>query len=152
MTDTRIHPVTGQTLLRQVRRQDVVFGSLSCSVEVPGWYPEGEGDSLHTGRDLVAKEAAFQDLRNAYGKRVRDIRKRFKLTQEEAGHLLGGGPRAFQKYEAGTMAPSDAAVGLLEVLTQHPEGIDVLKKLRRPHPSHGKKAEGGRKPSRSAAT
>ena len=63
MTDTRIHPVTGQVLSRQVWMQTVTFGSLSAEVEVPGWYPEDGSDSLHSGRDLEKKEKVFQELR-----------------------------------------------------------------------------------------
>jgi DNA-binding transcriptional regulator YiaG len=32
---------------------------------------------------------------------IRRIRERLGLTQVEAGEVLGGGPRAFQKYESG---------------------------------------------------
>lgn len=53
-----------------------------------------------------------------------------KLTQEEAGRLIGGGRRAFQKYESGAMPPSDAAVGLIEILYRHPEEIEFLKSIR----------------------
>lgn len=134
MTETRIHPETGQVLSRQVRTQTVAFGSLSSEVEVPGWYPEGEGDSIHSGRDLAAKEAAFQELRKAYGNRVRKIRKSLKLTQVEAGRIIGGGPRAFQKYEAGRMAPNEAAVGLLEILRADPGKLEVLTDLRKHKP------------------
>lgn len=131
MTDTRIHPVTGKPLTRQTRRQTVTFGSLSTQVDVPGWYPDDESDSLHSGADLAAKDAAWSNLRQAYGERVRAIRKKLRLTQVEAGQLLGGGPRAFQKYERGSMAPSDAAVGLLEILAVDPGKIEVLRNLRR---------------------
>ena len=134
MTETRIHPETGQILSRQVRMQTVAFGSLSREVEVPGWYPEDDGDSIHSGRDLAAKEVAFQELRKAYGNRVRNIRKNLKLTQVEAGSIIGGGPRAFQKYEAGLMAPSEAAVGLLEILSDDPGKLDVLTNLRKLRP------------------
>ncbi|OYU17343.1 MAG: transcriptional regulator [Rhodobacteraceae bacterium PARR1] len=131
MTETRIHPATGQVLMRQVRKQTVSFGSLRADVDVPGWYPEGEGDSIHSGRDLADKEAAFQALRKTYGDRVRAIRKILKLSQVEAGTLVGGGPRAFQKYEKGIMAPSDAAIGLLEILSVDPQKLDVLRRLRK---------------------
>ncbi|MHA7874011.1 type II TA system antitoxin MqsA family protein [Roseivivax sp.] len=130
MTETRIHPVTGERLTRQVRTQKVAFGSLSREVEVPGWYPEGPGDAIHSGGDLAAEEAVFQELKKDYGERVRMIRKALKLTQVEAGQLIGGGPRAFQKYEKGVMPPSEAAVGLLEVLYRAPEMIGILKELR----------------------
>ena len=32
---------------------------------------------------------------------IRRIRKKLGLTQAAAGELIGGGPRAFQKYETG---------------------------------------------------
>src|SRR6187551_1727799 len=115
MTETRVHPDTGKCLRRDVRPQTVTVGSLSCTVEVPGWYPDDDSDSLHDGADLKASDAAFVELRRAYAERVRAVRKRLKLTQEEAGRIIGGGRRAFQKYESGATPPSDAAVGLLEI-------------------------------------
>lgn len=130
MTDTRVHPVTGKRLTRGVRPQTVTFGSLSQAVDVPGWYPDDDSDSVHSGADLSGKEEAFKQLRVAYGERVRRVRKGLKLTQVEAGALLGGGPRAFQKYEKGVMAPSDAAVGLIEILAVDPTKIEVLRALR----------------------
>lgn len=144
MTDTRIHPVTGQVLSRKVRMQTVAFGSLSAEVEVPGWYPEDDSDSIHSGRDLAKKEEVFQELREAYGKRVRQIRKDLKLTQVEAGKIVGGGPRAFQKYERGVMAPSEAAIGLLEILSIDPEKLSVLKGLRKLSPSVSEAVDAGR--------
>ena len=59
--------------------------------------------------------------------RIRAIRERLDLTQEEAGMLLGGGARAFTKYESGTMRPRAAAISLLRVLEAHPEAAWVLR-------------------------
>ncbi|MDE2874312.1 MAG: type II toxin-antitoxin system MqsA family antitoxin [Gemmatimonadota bacterium] len=59
--------------------------------------------------------------------RIRTIRKRLNLTQEEAGKLLGGGARAFTKYESGTMRPRAAASNLLRVLEAHPGAAWVLR-------------------------
>lgn len=58
--------------------------------------------------------------------RIRAIRERLGLTQEEAGVLLGGGPRAFTKYESGSMRPRAAAISLLRVLEADPEMLAVL--------------------------
>lgn len=130
MAETRIHPDTGQVLRRGVRPQVVTFGSMRRTVDVPGWYPEDDGDSLHMGEDLAESDRVFQELRAAYAAHVRRVRKRLGLTQEEAGRIIGGGRRAFQKYESGAVPPSDAAVGLIELLGRHPEEIDFLKALR----------------------
>lgn len=59
--------------------------------------------------------------------RIRAIRERLDLTQEEAGALLGGGPRAFTKYESGSMKPRAAAISLLRVLEADPEAVWVLR-------------------------
>ena len=130
MSETRIHPETGKLLRQDVRQQVVAVGSLSRVVDVPGWYPDDDSDSIHSGADLKAANEAFVELRAAYAERVRTVRKRLKLTQEEAGRIIGGGRRAFQKYESGATLPSDAAVGLLEILDRHPEEVETLRQLR----------------------
>ncbi|MFN3943776.1 MAG: type II TA system antitoxin MqsA family protein [Allosphingosinicella sp.] len=130
MAETRIHPETGETLRRGVRRQKLRYGSLSCEVNVPGWYPDGEGDGIHSGADLAESDRAWRALRDEYAAYVRAVRKRLRLSQEEAGRIIGGGKRAFQKYESGAMPPSDAAVAAIEMLAMHPEGLERLREIR----------------------
>ena len=57
---------------------------------------------------------------------VRAIREGLGLTQVEAGELLGGGPRAFTKYEAGTVRPAAAVVNLLRLLEVNPAALATL--------------------------
>jgi len=130
MTRTRVHPETGKTLRRGARQQTVTFGSMARMVNVPGWYPVDDSDSIHSGADLAESDRVFQELKAAYAAHVRKVRKRLKLTQEEAGRLIGGGRRAFQKYESGAMPPSDAAVALIELLDRHPEEVEFLRSIR----------------------
>ena len=59
-------------------------------------------------------------------RRIRAIREDLGLTQEEAGRLLGGGLRAFTKYEAGILKPSAAATNLLRVLEVIPDARRLL--------------------------
>ena len=68
---------------------------------------------------------------------IREIRKRLGLSQVEAGELLGGGTRAFTKYETGTVKPRASVVRLLRVLEANPDAVASLK--------------GGARPSASAA-
>ena len=131
MGQNRIHPKTGDVLRRDARMQTLSVGSLAREVEVPGWYPEGDGDSIHSGAELQAIDQAYLELRAAYAARVKAVRKKLGLTQEEAGRIIGGGRRAFQKYERGTMQPSEAAVGLIEILDRHPEEVTTLRNIRR---------------------
>ena len=57
---------------------------------------------------------------------IRVIRQSLGLTQVQAGELLGGGPRAFSKYESGMIRPAAAVVSLLRVLEANPEAISAL--------------------------
>ncbi len=61
--ETRVHPVTGKALRRDVRAQVVSLGSVSRTVGVPGWYPEDDSDPIHSGADLAESDRAFRELR-----------------------------------------------------------------------------------------
>jgi hypothetical protein len=50
---------------------------------------------------------------------IRRIRKKLGPNQARAGELIGGGPRAFQKYDAGDLAPSLATGSALALLDDH---------------------------------
>lgn len=130
MSGGRIHPETGATLHRGVRRQTVRYGSLARELEVPGWYPVDGDEGVHTGTDLAEADRIYRELRDEYAAHVRRVRRQLKLSQEEAGRLIGGGKRAFQKYESGATPPSDAAVGLIELLIRHPEEVETLRAIR----------------------
>ena len=62
---------------------------------------------------------------------IREIRSALRLTQAEAGAVLGGGPRAFAKYEAGTVEPSAGLVKLLRLLDGNPAAITAVGGRRR---------------------
>ena len=57
---------------------------------------------------------------------IRAIRERLGLTQVEAGELLGGGPRAFTKYEAGSVKPAASVINLLRLLEAEPSMLATL--------------------------
>ena len=57
---------------------------------------------------------------------IRQIREKLGLSQVEAGELLGGGPRAFTKYEAGIIRPVAATANMLRMLDANPSAIIAL--------------------------
>ena len=57
---------------------------------------------------------------------IRAIRESLGLSQVQAGELLGGGPRAFSKYESGTIKPTASVVNLLRLLETDPAAIETL--------------------------
>ena len=66
---------------------------------------------MHTGKDMQVSDRRLNRLK-ALGEglltpeNIRRIRQKLRLSQEAAGMLIGGGPRAFQKYESGDLLPS----------------------------------------------
>jgi len=68
---------------------------------------------------------------------IRAIREGLGLSQVEAGELLGGGPRAFTKYEAGAIRPRASVVRLLRVLEANPKALSSLTGERPPSASAG---------------
>jgi len=54
------------------------------------------------------------------------IRKRLKLTQQEAAKIAGGGHNAFSRYERGEAKPVQAVINLFRLLDHHP---DLLKEI-----------------------
>ena len=49
------------------------------------------------------------------------IRKKLKLTQQQAAKLTGGGANAFSRYERGKAKPLPAVTNLFRILDNHPE-------------------------------
>ena len=128
----RIHPETGAPLRRDVRPLTLTYKGHSITVDMPGWYGDHPDDGVFDGDDMKISDRALHRLKaRAEGllepEEIRRIRKRLGLTQEAAGHLIGGGPRAFQKYESGDLLPSRAVCNALLLLNHDPSSLTVLK-------------------------
>ena len=129
----RVSPITGKVLTRGVRKVKITFEGHSETVDLPGWYPRGgsSDDGLHTGKDMEVSDAALHRLKaKVLGilspAEVKAMRSRLKLSQREAGKLLGGGPRAFQKYESGEVSTSVSMSKLLRLLAKDPKRLAEL--------------------------
>lgn len=132
MSVTRIHPETGEKLTRGTRPFTVRLEGRERMVQLPGWYPTRKGgEGLHSGDDMEVVDRALLELRaEVHGvlkpSEVRAIRLRLKLSQRKAGEILGGGPRAFQKYESGEVLVSRPMTHLLKLLDRDPKRLKEL--------------------------
>lgn len=130
-SEVKLHPETGKELVRAVYSRNISYKGLSKTIEMPGWYTRNGDDAIYTKNDLREYDKAIKQLKAEYEQilsstQIKEIRKKLKLTQAEAGKLIGGGPRAFQKYESGEILPSKAASNLLRLLDKSPS---LLKEL-----------------------
>ncbi len=134
MSQTHIHPVTGERLKRDTRPFIVRYRDLERTVDLPGWYPAKRGgESLHVGDDMAAADVALAEMKaECQGvlkpAEIRAIRLRLKLSQRKASELLGGGPRAFQKYESGEVLVSRPMTQLLRLLDRDPRRLAELER------------------------
>lgn len=89
------------------------------------------GEAILEGAALRAREKAFVDLKAEVDgvlgpNEVAAARERLGLSQRKAGEILGGGPRAFQKYESGKQAVSVPRSRLLTLLAKDPKRLREL--------------------------
>ena len=130
MTDP-VCPTTGAPMQRGVQPMTLTYKGASLTVDMPGWYCAASGESIHTGEEMKISDRALNRLKAReeglpLPEEIKQIRTKLGLTQEAAGDLIGGGPRAFQKYEAGDLLPSRAIASALVLLDRDPSGIAVL--------------------------
>jgi DNA-binding XRE family transcriptional regulator len=81
---------------------------------------------------------------------IRQIRETLGLSQVEAGELLGGGPRAFTKYENGSIKPSAAILKSLKMLEANPQTLEALTG-RKPVPTDSSQSRPGEVTGRHVA-
>lgn len=121
----------GTRMSRDIRPITLSYKGESIVVDLPGWYCPKCGESVHDGIDMKVSDRALNALKMRHenlldAKEIRRIRKKLGLTQAAAGQIVGGGPRAFTKYENGDLVPSRAITNLLKVLDACPEQLAVL--------------------------
>ncbi len=127
-----ISPETGEMLMRGVRPFAVAYKGETMTVDLPGYYPASDGESVHVGDDMVAVDAALRVLKEKIDgvpapATIRRMRTKLKLSQREAGSLFKVGENAFDKYERGLIEPSGPTIQLMTLLEKHPELLDELR-------------------------
>jgi HTH-type transcriptional regulator/antitoxin MqsA len=127
-----VSPETGEPLFRSVRAIEITYKGQVVTVDLPGYYPVGEGDGVHVGDDMAVADQALRMLKEQVDglpspDTIRSLRKKLKLSQREAGQLFKVGDNAFDKYERGLIAPSGPTIQLMKLLDRHPELVNDLR-------------------------
>ncbi len=124
-------PETGEALNRGLRPFTVTYKGRSVTVDLPGYYPAGDGDGVLVGDDMALADAALRTLKEQVDglptpTTIRRIRSKLKLSQRAAGAVFKVGVGAFDKYERGLIEPSGPTVQLMVLLDRHPELLSDL--------------------------
>jgi HTH-type transcriptional regulator / antitoxin MqsA len=123
------------TMTFEERADKSEYKGHQIQLSTEGWWCDTCGESILDGAALKKSEEAFMVLKASVegllnGAAVAEIRKRLKLSQRGAGELLGGGPRAFQKYESGNVVVSASMSNLLQLLDRDPKRVEELKEIK----------------------
>ena len=141
MTNPRNYPdvipsaESGRPLRRGVKMLTINVAGQPFTYGQPGWWASiddpDDNEGQLTDDDNVIRAAARREARAAAKHAaltplvIRAIREACGLSQQEAARVFGGGPKAFEKYEAGEVAPSAAMTRLLLLAAARP---DLFKK------------------------
>lgn len=149
MTSTKIQscPECGG-IMRYERRNDVlVYKGQERIRKTQAWWCTNCGEAIFAGKALLARDQAFHQLKAEVDcvlgpNEVATVREKLRLSQRKAGEILGGGPRAFQKYESGKQAVSVPMSNLLRLLARDPNRLHEIipKAPRSPMPRSRRRA------------
>ena len=118
-------------MVRGIKQLTLRYKGESITFDMPGWYSQASEEGIHSGEDMKVSDRVLNRLKARVEgllepEEIRRIRKRLRLSQSAAGELIGGGPRAFQKYESGDLLPSRAISSALVLLDHQPNALGVL--------------------------
>ncbi len=129
-------PACGTGMVYETRDDVLSYKGETRTIQTLGhWCVDREcGEGIVTGNALVASEKAFMAFKAEVdgvlkAAEVAAIRDRLGLSQRQAGQRLGGGPRAFQKYESGQTALSQPMSNLLRLLSNDPRRLEELPRV-----------------------
>ena len=121
-------PECGGTMQYERRADVLVYKGQERSCRTLAWWCTQCGEAIFAGKPLLARDRAFQQLKADVDQvlgpdEVAQVREKLRLSQRRAGEVLGGGPRAFQKYESGKQAVSVPMSNLLRLLARDPSRL-----------------------------
>lgn len=129
--ENRQCPTCGCPMDRDLRPGKVVYKGQEAEFQQPGWYCSNCEESILERPDSWVARDALSNLKAQVDgtmapSEVTRIRRKLGLSQREAGSLLGGGARSFQKYETGIECVTKAMANLLRLLDVDPGRLNEL--------------------------
>lgn len=104
----------------------------NTTINQPGHYCTQCNESFLSPQDLKATKKEIADFHRSVDhllttEELKKIRKKFKLTQEDAAELFGGGIRAFHKYETAEATQSKPLDILLRLIDANKISLNDIK-------------------------
>jgi HTH-type transcriptional regulator/antitoxin MqsA len=102
------------------------------TISQPAEYCLKCGESFLSPSDIKATKREIVDFKRTVDhllktEEIKEIRKKLKLTQQEASKIFGGGIRSFYKYETGENNPHRSLDILLRLIDKERIDLDDVK-------------------------
>ncbi|MBN1984325.1 MAG: type II toxin-antitoxin system MqsA family antitoxin [Chitinivibrionales bacterium] len=128
-------PVCGSDQIEKVTKKEI-FKYKGQNIEVSDYtvyYCKVCGEGIADPKSRKKSERILRDAQRIFegyltSSEIRNIRMKFNLTQDEFSKILGGGAKAFARYETGKILQSKPMDNLLRTLRDYPEAIESIKK------------------------
>jgi HTH-type transcriptional regulator/antitoxin MqsA len=129
--DKQSCPECGGIMTFRVKAEDIEYKGRHTTIHTEAWWCTSCDEGILEAAALQANEQAYLQLKAQVeglltAEAVAQVRKKLRLSQRKAGELLGGGPRAFQKYESGSVVVSAPMSNLLTLLNNEPSRLKEL--------------------------
>lgn len=125
-------------IMRYEKHDDVLkYRGQERTIKTLGWWCTKCEEGILSGDALKAHEKAFLAFKAEVDgvlapEEIAAAREKLGLSQRQAGEILGGGPRAFQKYESGAQAASAPMSNLLRLLANDPSRLEEITHAKAP--------------------
>ena len=117
-------------------KKDIVYTykNEKITMSQPAEYCLECGESFLSPDDIKATKKDIVDFKRTVDhllktEEIKKIRKKLKLTQQEASKIFGGGVRAFYKYETGENNPHRSLDILLRLIDKKKIDLDDVKEV-----------------------
>jgi HTH-type transcriptional regulator/antitoxin MqsA len=131
-TDLESCPVCGENIIRECRDILLSYKDNEVTIEQPGQYCIGCGESFFNSSDLAVTRKQRADFQREVdhllkSDEIKEIRKKINLSQKKAGSIFGGGPMAFSKYERGIVKQTRSLDVLMRLISNNKISLaDIL--------------------------
>ena len=72
-TNTRIHPLTGEVLHRDIRPIEYTYKGEKIIFDTPGWFPKDSDDGILSQEDMAISDEALEILKERAAKKERTL-------------------------------------------------------------------------------
>ena len=126
--------VCGGQLIDEERERVVKYKDKKITIKQPAEWCESCGEGFLSAGHIKATRIQLTDFKRTVDnlltpEQIKKFRKKFKLSQDKASKLFGGGIRAFSKYERGEVNQTKSTDLLMRLLDSGKITIEDIEKI-----------------------